>query len=163
MDNFRNKDVVDLADLNFDPYPPEGMAARLSSFVISFIDIDDFVCYDPEQEHSDQYRCSAGTGRSAQGFRYNNLSMALSALASNLAGFSVGRYGSCYLAECDYDLLVNLKTYIDDDFNPSSRMSRSGEWLHGVKCLETVIHKFENAYAKDHPEYLLKTLKRIKT
>lgn len=158
MEDFRNRDVIDLADLDFGSYQEVSVAARLSAFIMSFVSIDDFVCYDPEQQP--RYECSAGMGGSAQGFKYNNQGMALSALASNLSGFSVGRYGSCYLAECDYDLLVMLQTYIDEDFNPSSRMQNNGEWLHGKKMLNDVITKFENAYAKDHPDYLLKVLKR---
>jgi hypothetical protein len=39
-------------------------------------------------------------------------------------------------------------------------MQNSGEWLQGQKMLVDVIAKFENAYAKDHPDFLIKVLKR---
>jgi hypothetical protein len=162
-DYFNNKDTVDLADLDFGLQPETGVAARLSAFIISFINIDDFVCYDPEAQANPRWESTAGCGNSSRGFKYNNQAMALSALAHTLSGFSIGRWGSCYLAECDYNLLVEVKTYIDEEYNPASRMQHNGEWLHGVKTLNQVIEKWEDAYAKDHPEYLMKILKRNKT
>jgi len=158
MNSFDNKDVLDFADFDFDHYQNEGCAGRLAAFIMSFVGVDDFVCADTEIDI--RFECTAGCGNSPTGFKYPNQGQALSALASHFAGYSVGRYGSCYLAKCDYDLLVGIQTYIEDDYNPSARMQGSGEWLHGLNMLNDVIAKFENAYAKDHPDFLIKVLKR---
>lgn len=146
-----DRKVVDFADFNIEGVRNRNTAQILSVILMAYINMDDIVVPDLDQER--KYPSTIGTGGNGGVWHVQNQTQQRTLLASYFAAFGSGHYNHCYLALPEYYCLKDLLTYLEDDYCLINEII-----VDQKECLKTVLKEFEREYVRRDPTFLFKML-----
>lgn len=148
-----NKAVVDFDYFHIDANN-HTVAGELAVILMAHTEIDELHnIIEPEV----YWNSSVGTGGGGWNYACPSQAAQRACLASHFASYAHRHYESCYLALSEYECLMTLIEYLEEESMPPQHRKN----LHdqAVITLNKVCREFERAYAKEVPGFLFTLLR----
>lgn len=154
MDVFGKNPVVDFDYFHFENMGFNyDLAKELAIILIDYADIDELKGIYNDVE---RFNSSIGTGGSGSNYACPSLASQRACLAGHFASYANRKYESCFLSKFEYQCLVDLLNYLEEDCFPPQHRAHIHD--RQIEILKMVIDKFKREYHKVDKEFFLELL-----